>query len=81
VGIKEFSGAGSVGEGPNVCSVAAVSCSLQAASEKANPAIQAASRRFLESRKCLRMLVSPIWRYNTRNRRVLTASAVISDEI
>jgi hypothetical protein len=29
----------------------------------------------------LRMLVSPIWRYNTRNRRVLTASAVISDEI
>src|SRR5712672_56174 len=26
-------------------------------------------------------LFSPTWRYNTRNRRVLTASAVISDEI
>src|ERR1700730_14855534 len=81
VGNKEFSAAGRVGEGPNVCSVAAVSCSLQAASGTASPAMRIASRRFLEGRKCLRMLVSPVWRYNTRNRHVLTVSAEISDGI
>jgi hypothetical protein len=47
VGIKEFSGAGRVGEGPKVCSAATLSGSLQAASGSASVPIHIASRILL----------------------------------
>ena len=36
VGTMDFCGAGKVGEGPKVCSTAAVSCSSQAVRDSAN---------------------------------------------
>ena len=47
VGSQELCGAGKVGEDPKVCSVAAVSCSLQAASGSAKIPTDASSSRFL----------------------------------
>src|SRR3984957_17810313 len=55
VGIQELCGAGRVGEGPKVCSVTAVSCSLQAASGSVRIPINVTSERFLAGITLLRM--------------------------
>src|ERR1700733_11202367 len=73
VGIQELCGAGRVGEDPKVCSVAAVSCSLQGGGGSAKIPIHESSRRFLTGifLNCiivLRMLVPRLWHYNTESR-------------
>src|ERR1700748_2244814 len=80
VGIHECCGAGRVGDGPKVCSVAAVFCSLQAASGSGKNPIHVRSRRFLTGFFLagiivLRMFVPRLCRYNTEGWRTFTAFA------
>src|ERR1700722_1858742 len=76
VGSQELCGAGRVGEGPKVCSVTAVSCSLHAASGSAKIATIVTSGRFFASFILLRMLVPRLWRYNTESPQMFTVLAM-----